>query len=52
MLKPLLEKRAAPFRRFCIEEAQELSQRALGPLILRELGVVYSQVAGAYLGTS
>lgn len=50
VLKPLLEGRHASFQRFCAEEAKELSQRALGPLILRELGTVYTQVAGAYLG--
>jgi hypothetical protein len=50
VLRPWLEGRQASFRRFCAEEAQELGHRALGPLILRELGVVYKQVAGQYLG--
>lgn len=50
VLRPWLEGRQASFLRFCAEEAQELGRRALGPLILQELGVVYKQVAGQYLG--
>lgn len=51
VLRPFTEGRVESLERFAAQEALELSQRSLGPVILKELGRTYCHVAKQFIGT-